>query len=1099
MKFLDKLLFSTRAMSLMLFIYAISMAVATFVENDYGTPAAKEMIYYSWWFNLLQLLLIINFAVNIKRYRLWRKEKWSLLLFHLAFIVMFIGAAYTHLFSVEGMMNIREGETSNSIVSNNTYVKMNLYDGQDLLAYETPYTMTFFNKKDASFPFKRTFSQKYKYKNKQIELKSLDFIPLAKDTIIPGIGKQTIEIVTMGAGGRNTNYLQEGEIKEIGGAMFTFNNPIEGTIQLQTTGDGVKIKSPLEGQNMSMRGQQVGRIVDSAAFAQSIKKVYVDSLQDLALRSMYQIGPANFVIAKEPFKGQLAFMPGDKNNPKDQVNSNVVLIEYNDGEVRDTLVLRGGQGNVNLSVRKQINGLLVAMGFGSKEIKTPFAIKLRDFQLESYPGSENPSSFASEITLIDKGKETNYRIYMNNVLDYGGYRFFQSGYDPDQLGTRLSVNQDRPGTIITYIGYAMLFLGMFLTLFWKGSRFTNLHKMLKNLGRKNYIWLFLLFGLSYNLNAQNTQVHSPDVDSIRALEHHDHDHSHGVETPLFSQSETDLGATMEKGESIVKNIRFDKEHVEKLNHLLVQDDRGRIKPLGTHTLELLRKIYKKDAFYGLPATAWFMSVQQDPAVWAKAPIIRVSDKIGSKTLKELKVDETGHTSLLNLVDLRTGEFLLTKEYAEAFRKKPSEKTQYDKEVINVTERFTILDNIAKGYYLKMIPIKNDENHAWTSWIKQGETLDIDTVALAFFNKYFNNLGKAQKNNDWKTVNNVADEIGAYQQKWGKDVVPPQTKVNIEVFYNHFEPFFLVMIAYSVVGTLLLILAFLQLLFEKPYIRKMINIVLIAGLAVFLVHAVGLGLRWYISGHAPWTNGYEAVVFISWIGVLAGGILYRNGNAFLPAAGCFVAVIMMGFAHGSSLLDPQITPLVPVLKSYWLIIHVAIITSSYGFFGLGAVISIFSLILYFFKPTIKFERTIKELTIVNEMALIIGIFTLTIGTFLGGMWANESWGRYWSWDPKETWAYISIIVYAIVLHMRLVPGLKGNFTFNVASLWAIASPIMTYFGVNYYLSGLHTYAAGDKVPIPVWVPITIVLFLILTVASYFAQKSWKKKLHHYDTL
>ena len=141
----------------------------------------------------------------------------------------------------------------------------------------------------------------------------------------------------------------------------------------------------------------------------------------------------------------------------------------------------------------------------------------------------------------------------------------------------------------------------------------------------------------------------------------------------------------------------------------------------------------------------------------------------------------------------------------------------------------------------------------------------------------------------------------------------------------------------------------------------------------------------------------------------------------------------------------------MLKSYWLIIHVAIIAASYGFFGLGTVISIFALILYFFKPTDKIEKSIKELTIVNEMTLTIGVFALTVGTFLGGMWANESWGRYWSWDPKETWAYISIIVYAIVLHMRLVPGLKGNFVFNVASLWAIASPIMTYFGVNYYLS------------------------------------------------
>ena len=145
----------------------------------------------------------------------------------------------------------------------------------------------------------------------------------------------------------------------------------------------------------------------------------------------------------------------------------------------------------------------------------------------------------------------------------------------------------------------------------------------------------------------------------------------------------------------------------------------------------------------------------------------------------------------------------------------------------------------------------------------------------------------------------------------------------------------------------------------------------------------------------------------------------------------VAVIMMGFAHGGSMLDPQITPLVPVLKSYWLIIHVAIIVSSYGFFGLSAVLSLFSLIIMLFRPNKKIKISLKEMAYVNEISLTIGLFLLTVGTFLGGMWANESWGRYWSWDPKETWAFITVIVYAIVLHMRLVPGLRGLWAYNLS--------------------------------------------------------------------
>jgi ABC-type transport system involved in cytochrome c biogenesis permease subunit len=197
---------------------------------------------------------------------------------------------------------------------------------------------------------------------------------------------------------------------------------------------------------------------------------------------------------------------------------------------------------------------------------------------------------------------------------------------------------------------------------------------------------------------------------------------------------------------------------------------------------------------------------------------------------------------------------------------------------------------------------------------------------------------------------------------------------------------------------------------------------------------------------------------------------------------------MGFAHGSSLLDPQITPLVPVLKSYWLMIHVAIITSSYAFFGLGALLSVFSLILYTASKSKYTQLVIKELTIVNELSLTVGIINLTIGTFLGGIWANESWGRYWSWDPKETWAFISVIVYAFVLHLRLIPALKNFWVFNVVSMWAISSVIMTYFGVNYYLSGLHSYAAGDPIPIPNWVYIATTFGAFLSIFSYFGYKN-----------
>lgn len=1096
MKFLDKYLFSTRAMTAMLFIYAISMAIATFVENDFGTPAAKMLIYNARWFDILQILLIINFLINIKRYRLWRREKWAVLIFHLGFVVTFIGAAITYLFAVEGIMSIREGDTSNEIISSQTYVKMNIFDEDRALSYESPYTMTYFNKKDASFPFKREFKSKYQFKDRIIELRSLDYVMLAKDTIIEGEGKETLELVTTGEDGRQSAYIQSGELKEIGGIMFSLNNPIPGTFQIFSDDNGLTFKSPLEGEYVAMAGQGVGMITDSAAFNESKNMVVVDSLQELKLANLYSIQNAQFVVPRGPFKGKLEFVPGDKNVTEEANNANVVVMEYSDGQVKDTLILRGGQGSTSYSTRKTINGLQVSMGFGSKIINTPFGMKLRDFQLDTYPGSSNPSSFASEITVIDNGVETDYRIYMNNILDYGGYRFFQSSYDQDLLGTVLSVNQDRPGTFVTYIGYMMMFFGMTFALFWRGTRFMTLQKMLKNMkNTKNLILLFLmlipigLIAQEENQDAVNSATQQEQIistqDSLISTETRETPRLHPVAVHGQSLEMTSL-------DSITRNIEFDSEHLRKLEHLQVQDDQGRIKPLGTHSLELLRKIHKSDKIGGLESMAWFMSLQQNPSLWARAPMIRVMEnKLGSKTATELGVVD-GYTSLLNLVDHSTAQYKLQDEYREAFRKKPSEKSEYDKEVINITERFSIIDNITKGYYLRMIPMQNEMNETWTSWIRPSEEIEIDTIALSYFTKYFNSLGEAQRTGNWSNANQQVQEIADYQQHWGQNIVISDNKVKLEIFYNHFNPFFYSMIAYSLLGGILLVLAFIKLLFDKKQIEIVIKIFLGFLILVLLFHGIALAMRWYISGHAPWTNGYEAVIFISWVAVLAGFSLYRNGNAFLPAAGALVAVIMMGFAHGSSLLDPEITPLVPVLKSYWLIIHVAIISSSYAFFGLSMVIAIFNLIQFMLKPSRRIERNIKELTIVSEMSLTVGIYMLTIGTFLGGMWANESWGRYWSWDPKETWAFISVIVYAIVLHMRLVPGLRGKYVFNIAALWAASSIIMTYFGVNYYLSGLHTYAAGDSIPIPAWVPGTVIFFFILTMVSYFVRKSYAKK-------
>jgi cytochrome c-type biogenesis protein CcsB len=476
----------------------------------------------------------------------------------------------------------------------------------------------------------------------------------------------------------------------------------------------------------------------------------------------------------------------------------------------------------------------------------------------------------------------------------------------------------------------------------------------------------------------------------------------------------------------------------------------------------------------------------------------VGQKGGDELIKETGANADGYTSYANLVDPNTGVFKLEKQDNKSFSKRKADQSNYDKAVIEVTERFNIFSNIAYGYYTQIIPLKNDPAQTWRSWIYSSEenSVVIDTAAYALLTNYFNEVKEGLKTGNWNKADRSIKDISKFQQVWGKKIIPSASKVNLEILYNHLNVFFWLMIAYSFLGMFMVILGFAEVFSSGSKYNHAIRILTKTLLGIMVmalaIQAIALAVRWYLSGHAPWSNGYEAIVFISGIGALSGLLLYKNRNAFIPAAGALVAMIMMGFAHGGSMLDPQITLLEPVLKSYWLMIHVGIVTSSYGFFGLSAVLSVISLILFCVKPTKKIEHSIREMTIVNEMALTVGIFALTVGTFLGGMWANESWGRYWSWDPKETWAFISIIFYAVVLHLRLVPKLKGKLIFNTASLWAIWSIIFTYFGVNYYLAGLHSYAAGDPIPIPAWIYITAAGMLILSLAAYFGSKGSKKQ-------
>jgi cytochrome c-type biogenesis protein CcsB len=391
----------------------------------------------------------------------------------------------------------------------------------------------------------------------------------------------------------------------------------------------------------------------------------------------------------------------------------------------------------------------------------------------------------------------------------------------------------------------------------------------------------------------------------------------------------------------------------------------------------------------------------------------------------------------------------------------------------------------QGSLMRIFPKPDDPNNKWVApmdALKSFSPEKAKEVKMSI-SAYFMMVGQAIKSGDWKYADLALKGIQKYQKTYGSAVLPSPKHIEMEIWYNKLGLFGKLVPLYLLLGLVLLVFAFINVLkpaFSLKWVMRVAWGVLIIG---FILHLIGLGVRWYIAGHAPWSNAYESIVFIAASTVFAGIVLARR-SPFALAGTAILAGITMGVAH-MNFINPEITNLVPVLKSYWLMIHVAGIISGDGFFGLGSILSLLVLILYIMRGkegNANIDRSIKELSNLSEMALIIGLYLFTIGNFLGGVWANESWGRYWGWDSKETWAAVTILIYAAVLHLRFIPSLKSLFVYNVAAAWAYSTVLMTYFGVNYYLSGLHSYAAGDPVPIPMWVYYGIAGLLVLTLLA-----------------
>jgi cytochrome c-type biogenesis protein CcsB len=414
---------------------------------------------------------------------------------------------------------------------------------------------------------------------------------------------------------------------------------------------------------------------------------------------------------------------------------------------------------------------------------------------------------------------------------------------------------------------------------------------------------------------------------------------------------------------------------------------------------------------------------------------------------------------------------------------------------------SLLFNTLDGRSIKIFPVPGDAVNSWISPTEYKEDYRekiTDTLYGKFIENslgfYIGELYNAKQSGDYKLADKLLAGFKNSQSEVGSEVMLSDKKIKTEILYNKYDIFKELYSYYMIFGLVLFVLLIVQIFKSKSKVLDVIvNGLGIAIFVLFLIHTGGLIVRWYISGHAPWSDAYESMIYVAW-STMFFGLAFGRKSMLTLAATAFVTAMLLMVAH-MNWMDPAIGNLSPVLDSYWLMIHVAVIVASYGPFALGMILGFTVLLLMIFTTKENKEKmllNIKELTLINEMSLTVGLVMLTIGNFLGGMWANESWGRYWGWDPKETWALISIIVYAFVIHMRLMPGLRGRFGFNLGSILAFASILFTYFGVNFYLAGLHSYQSGQQILSVKYIIGTLVVIAMIASVAYWKYKKFYKK-------
>jgi len=1002
--------FSFPFMGFLLLVMAFSMGIATFVENSYGTEAAQGLIYKSLWFSLVMALLALNLAVNFIRHKMYTRQRIAVGIFHISFIIILIGAGITRYISFEGVMHIREGQSADFILSSED--NLTVKSGNQTVSNPVLFSELTVNQ----------FDEKITVEGRKIRVKSIGFIKNAVRTVKEDpSGTAMIDFVISQGQGRENYVFSKGSNLTLGNIKLGYE--LSGAnLQFFNRNDSLFLIYDRPIEIRSMTGGET-QVVDAN------KAMPVETMQLYAFDGY-------MILVKNYYKHALATVEKDNSGNE---GLDAAILEVTDGANKQIVNVMGKHGMLGEPFVVNVGNSTLEITYGADPIYLPFALQLTDFQMEKYPGSMSPSSYASELVLLDKERSVtrNVRVFMNNTLNYRGYKFFQSSYDQDEGGTVLSVNADQLGTSVTYLGYFLLGLGFVLALFSKTSRFHSLIVRLKQYSKPVGLVMLLFFLKAGFVYAENAEL-----------------------TPI---------------------PRIDQAVLDDFSKLWIQGQDARIEPVSTLSSEILRKVARKSDFDGRSPEEVMLGLYLYPEYWRNVSLVYITND----QLKGLLGVTESRIPLTSFFDAQ-GNYKLIEPVKAAFAKMPAMRNVFEKELINLDERVNICFMVVNGDMFALFPGVTKD----VKWSFPGNSpAGLSSEESLFVNKGFELLKESVSGKGEIGVRQILASIASFQTKYASGYLSSNSKKEVEIFYNSLNPFKRVFPLYLMVGFILLVVIFVNIFRQKTLgakVRIAFSSLIVLG---FLLHTAGLALRWYIAGHAPWSNGYESMVYVAWASMLA-GIIFGRKYPMVIATSAMLSGIILFVAH-LNWMNPEITHLVPVLNSYWLMIHVAIITASYGFLGMSAFIGLLVLALFSIsnpKNSSNVRNMILQLTTISEMSVTVGLYMLTIGTFLGGVWANESWGRYWGWDSKETWALVTVVIYSFIAHMRMIPTLKGIYNYTVATVIGFSSVLMTYFGVNYYLSGLHSYGRGTADSVHWSVYVIIISITGLLMVANFKQKN-----------